>query len=351
MAFDRRTAWVGTFADDRSEKVRVEAAAWEGRPVYFQIGGDWQQQGTSAPALVYRFSVVFVFGITLLLAGAFLARQNVKSGRSDRAGAARLATFGFIATLTSWVLLAAHVAGIFEINLFVRALCIAAFMTGVLWVGYLSVEPYARRYWPDALISWTRLQTGRLRDSLVASHVLAGVLTEAALVVFCDALMWAFGSGRPIFLPRIDGLNGPAYAAGLLFHDLVRAFGVGLAILVVVVLLRLLVRRMWLADALAAIVLGGVLSGLGNWVYQNTTVYTAFAILNAFAFLVLLRRFGLLAIWAALATTFALFSPVSVASWYAGRALVVLAIPAAAGAWALWVILSAQRQPSTESAG
>jgi hypothetical protein len=37
--------------------------------------------------------------------------------------------------------------------------------------------------------------------------------------------------------------------------------------------------------------------------------------------------------------------------WYADRSLAALLIPAALAAWALWVIVSAQRRPQTESAG
>lgn len=320
--------------------------------MYFHVGGDWQQQGAPLSAVTSGYAVLLMFGVSLLAAGALLARRNVRQGRSDRAGAARLAIVAFLAALASWALVASHVTGIWELTMFVKALCFGAFMAGTLWVGYLAVEPYARRYWPDALISWTRLQTGRLRDSLVASHVLAGVVTQAGVATFGIGLVWALGSGRPIYLTRIDGLNSPAYAAAQLCFELVRTLGGGLGILVLVVLLRLLVRRMWLADVLGAVLVGAVISGVGPWVYQNTTVYMASSILMAFAFLLLLRRFGLLAVWAALATNFALLSPISVSGWYAGRALMVLAIPAAAAAWALWVILSAQqRQPSTESAG
>jgi hypothetical protein len=43
--------------------------------------------------------------------------------------------------------------------------------------------------------------------------------------------------------------------------------------------------------------------------------------------------------------------PLILPSWYAGRALVAVAIPSAMAAWALWVILSAQRWPATESVG
>jgi hypothetical protein len=40
-AFDARAAWTGTFSESRPEQVRLEAAWWEGKPVYFAITGDW----------------------------------------------------------------------------------------------------------------------------------------------------------------------------------------------------------------------------------------------------------------------------------------------------------------------
>ena len=43
--------------------------------------------------------------------------------------------------------------------------------------------------------------------------------------------------------------------------------------------------------------------------------------------------------------------PFSFTSWYAGRTLIMLAVPAALAAWALWVILSAERRPGAEWAG
>jgi len=353
MAFDTRMAWVGSYAPggiagERAEQVRVEAASWEGRLVYFHVSGDWQPAVSLPPPSGY--SIIFAFGISMLLAGALLARRNVRLGRGDRAGAARLAGFVFLVTMINWILVAAHVAGIWELALFAKALCFGAFMAGVLWLGYLAVEPYARRYWPDALISSTRIQSGHLRDSLVASHVLVGVLAQASVLVASLAWVWAFGSGRPIFMPRIDGLSGPAYAASLLCFEIARTLGAGMAILVLVILLRLLVRRMWLADVLGAVIIGGVLSGVSSWLYQNAA-YVAFTMVTAYALLVLLRRFGLLTLWVGLATNLILTNPVSVTGWYGARSLMVLAIPAAAAAWALWVILSAQRQPVTESSG
>ena len=40
---DSRMAWTGSYADGRTDTIRVEAAALNGRPVYFRIFGPWDQ--------------------------------------------------------------------------------------------------------------------------------------------------------------------------------------------------------------------------------------------------------------------------------------------------------------------
>src|ERR1700733_2007599 len=66
MAFDAGMAWVGTYAEGRPEQVRVEAASWQGRPVFFDIRGDWSRPEISSaakesPALVTLELFIFVF--------------------------------------------------------------------------------------------------------------------------------------------------------------------------------------------------------------------------------------------------------------------------------------------------
>jgi hypothetical protein len=57
----------------------------------------------------------------------------------------------------------------------------------LLWLAYVAIEPSARRYWPDSLISWNRLLSGKLRDTLVASHVLGGfVVFFAGITAFTN---------------------------------------------------------------------------------------------------------------------------------------------------------------------
>lgn len=32
----------------------------------------------------------------------------------------------------------------------------------LLWVVYVAIEPFARRFWPDGLLGWSRLPSGRV---------------------------------------------------------------------------------------------------------------------------------------------------------------------------------------------
>lgn len=67
MALDARMAWTGTFAEGRKEHVRLEAASWQGRPVYFTITGDWQQ--SVRPPAVAAAGAAFLLLFVLIGAG------------------------------------------------------------------------------------------------------------------------------------------------------------------------------------------------------------------------------------------------------------------------------------------
>jgi hypothetical protein len=104
-----------------------------------------------------------------------VAWNNLRMGRSYRRGATKLATFILVLMMWAWATGTAHVAGFWELGLVLMALSLAAFSAGMMWLGQVAIEPYVRRHWPDDLISWTRLQAARVRDFLVASHVLGGI--------------------------------------------------------------------------------------------------------------------------------------------------------------------------------
>ena len=250
-----------------------------------------------------------------------------------------------------WLLTATHLASSSEVVVLFEAIGSAGFGAGMLWVGYIAVEPYVRRQWPDSLISWTRLLTGRIRDPLVASHVLAGFLqvtASSALIAWANILVSA-----PLSVPVVSWLNSTGYFADYMLGRIVTALTLGFFFLLLVVLLRLLVRRVWIADLLACVIIG-----LGLVVdYRNPFYFAVTAVVPAlanYAGLWVLRCFGLLAwlaIWYLDYASWVVLLTTSPASWYASRVLVAGLIPVAIAAWALWVILSAQRRPTTESAG
>jgi hypothetical protein len=105
-----------------------------------------------------------------------LARRNHRTGRGDRRGAVRLAFFVFCVQMVLWVCRGHHVLGIDELGLFGLAVAGALFFAGLTWLLYLSLEPYVRKHWPQTLISWTRLLSGRVRDPLVGRDLFWGVL-------------------------------------------------------------------------------------------------------------------------------------------------------------------------------
>jgi hypothetical protein len=117
IAFDSRMAWAGTYAEGRPEQIRLEAASWAERPVFFSISGDWRQLASSSATAVSRFiGLVKVPVLIAVLVGAVLvAWRNLRLGRGDRRGAARLASAAFLLMIGGWIFGASHVPSPWEV--------------------------------------------------------------------------------------------------------------------------------------------------------------------------------------------------------------------------------------------
>ena len=70
-----------------------------------------------------------------------------------------------------------------EIAQMYGALAFGALTGGMMWIYYLAIEPYARRFWPDALLGWTRLLSGHIRDPRVGRELLIGLACGAVGVL------------------------------------------------------------------------------------------------------------------------------------------------------------------------
>src|SRR5262249_18132861 len=184
-----RAAWEGPLPDHPEYRVRVEAAAYRGRPSSMLMVGPWSRptRMVAAPRSTAQRAwivVVTVLIIAMCLAGILLARYNLKAKRADVRAASRLALFVMIAYAIVWALAGHHVADVNEeLNAFIRYFSEVLFLAGLLWVVYVALEPYVRRFWPDGILGWTRLLSGYVRDPRVGRDVLVGCVFAAGIAL------------------------------------------------------------------------------------------------------------------------------------------------------------------------
>ena len=118
VAFDERAAWTGRYEEAPAIEMRVEAAAWNGRPVFFALVGPWDTSASQASveeSLSSRRAAYWVVASVLIIligGGCLIAWRNYVRGRGDLRGASRLAAVVFVGWLIQWFLLAHHVASI-----------------------------------------------------------------------------------------------------------------------------------------------------------------------------------------------------------------------------------------------
>jgi serine/threonine-protein kinase len=248
---DARAAWTGTYPNVPAQPIRVEAAWWRGKPVYFQIVGPWTvpDRMPSAPrGRSADYSWIALEGCGSILA-AFMAWRNLRLGRGDRQGAIRLAAFAFCIALTE-ILLRAHFAtATSTFHLLGEAISQALWTGGLLWLSYIALEPAVRRLWPRSLITWTRLLSGRWQDALVGRDLLIGLLVGLGydLVFAADNEYTIRMGGVPSTAPKLDALLGIPRGMGVVLDRVLDGLLASFLFFLVFFLFRAILRKEWLA--------------------------------------------------------------------------------------------------------
>jgi predicted Ser/Thr protein kinase len=301
---DARAAWEGPLPERPQLKIRVEAAAYRGRAVSFWILGPWSQphRSRSDPKTgIDRIGdAVFAVLLYALLIGAILlARYHLRVGKGDVRGATRVAIFTFSAEALAWLLGNHHVADVtLELLSLERVMKDALLVSAALWVVYVALEPYGRRFWPDMLIGWSRLLSGWIRDPRVGRDVLIGASfgVVLALVTIARKLVpqtLGYAAPMPDLGSEMNPLLGSAETLVLWSVSMLIQLKAALLTVLLFVVLQLLTRRAWLAVALGMFVLFVDRSAFGG-----ASVFWIELILElaAAALLTLVTiRFGLLA--------------------------------------------------------
>ncbi len=325
---DSRAAWTREITTPIQATERVEAAAYRGKPVYFRVLFPWANpyRDRLHPASVHqRFASIIgivLFG-AVLLGSILIVRRNVRQKRGDEAGSWHLANFLFFVFLAMWALQAHHLASMGEFGTIVQALAWAFLVSTFARMLYFGLEPFVRRRDPHTLIGWVRLIGGNIHDPLVGRDVLIGIAYGVLLGVFesvDNVLLPLLGASPPQpGTPSMESLLGVRQTLGSFFAYTWVYVLYSLAIFFLLFLLRLVVRKDWIA-AIVIVFLGAITNTGGDYFWMT---FLASAIIWLSIYLVL-RRFGLLALVVGLVVqnmlvTFPMTTHLS--RWYASGAI------------------------------
>ena len=344
--FDARKAWTGEWPGYNHRPLRVEAAAWHGRPVFFALISPWTRAArmvsAEAEGIGQALSRILMMVILLvpLVAAVFVARWNFTHGKGDRVGAMRLATTFFAAHLALIAFLP-HIptAGTFVL-LFMLTIGTSLFWGAMIWVLYLAVEPYVRRFWPQAMISWARVLTGQWRDPQVGRDVLFGVIAGAVIsnLYVLRLYLVARFDGPPSGL-LVELLGSARHAFGTWLSLDLESVASTLLLFVLLFLFRVFLRKSWLAAA-AFVLLFTALKSVASsvpgvdWPIE-AMIYIAVAAVAL--------RFGLVALTVALYTadlTLNLPLTLNPSAWYFANATLALATVVALAIWGFYTSLA-----------
>jgi Protein kinase domain len=329
-SFDQRASWTGTYPGDPNP-LRVEAASWRGKLVYFALISPWTRADRMQPAeqtLSQKVLLVVVLSLlcAVVVGACLLARHNIRLGRADWRSAFRLSGFLFALSMVSWALATHHMASAGELVIFMMGLSINLLAALLIWVLYVALEPFVRRRWPQTIISWTRVLNGRLRDPVVGGHLLVGIFfgVFSAFEKEIIALFHMHSTGVPSNVVKLSTVLGVARLASPLIGTLPNSILNTLGLFFLLFVFRLIFRKEWLT-AVAFVLFLAALESLAQTSSALITLPIRLVQLSLMMYVVL--RCGLFpyAVGAAVAGVLALF-PITAdfSAWYAGSAIFTL---------------------------
>ncbi len=346
-ASDARAAWTGTWPGT-SYPLRIEAASYRGKPVYFDLIGDWTEPNRM-PSSDESFgkkvwtAVLALLAACLLLAAVLIAWRNCVHEKADVQGARRLGIVIFSLQMLLWLFKAHLVLAVSSLWLFVLAASSSLFTAAVVSALYLAIEPYVRRRWPHAIISWSRLMAGKVRDPLVGRDILYGVLLGMSWgFIFSVFHLLRLRAGDAPAFGATDYLLGAHQVIGSWLWQLATSVQGTLLFFFVMFLLRVILRKPWLAALAFVAVFTAIKTADSHHILIDVSTFAAIYAIAAFIVL----RFGFIALATGMFTVDSLLNiPITtnLSSWYLGGSLFVVLTVTGLAVWGCYTSLAGQK--------
>jgi serine/threonine-protein kinase len=207
----------------------------------------------------------------------------------------------------------------------------------------VALEPFVRRRWPHAIISWSRLLTGELRDPLVGRDLLWGVLLGVLWSVIVGVgFLFLKREGATPQLPNAELLMGSRQVLGSWIQNIGLSILGTLEFFSLIFLLRVVLRNQWLA--LVGFI--GIYTALSTLQSDHPQIVWPFWLLVYALAAGAVSRFGLIALATAIFTANTLLNlPYSLdfSTWYAPHAAAMAAGCLALAVWGFYTSLGGQK--------
>ena len=236
----------------------------------------------------------------ILVGAILLVLPASKVGSRDYKGGLKVAIVCFLGFSIAALIDANHFSTLEgETNVIYQIFSFGLYLAVLIGTTYIALEPLARRFWAELLISWNRLLAGDFRDPLVGRDILVG-----GVFGVCNSLIQNFqnyfretilGRGEQInnrfFLEPIDGWTGTVsrLLEGLAFPVL---FGLGYLFLLLMLFIIFRNKKI-------SIILFGIIIWLSTAIFafqSGRWLPAIFALFTASITTFVIARFGLFAI-------------------------------------------------------
>ncbi len=237
-------------------------------------------------AVRLNFWNAYLLVITVIACVLFF--RHFRLGRVDRRTAFRGSAYIFAVSMLVWLISAHHGPLIREHEVLRLGAAQALLFSGVFAVWYIAVEPLVRKTWPECLVTWVRLISGRIADPLVGRDLLIGAMAG----ILCNLILQiaiftpdCLGLDVPVHLWKCwwwTPLNGSVEAFSEVLRWQVSASYICPCLLAFLVLLRIPLRSEWGTMLVFVVFLNIVLFEKDMWVVnliQQTLCWTVLAYL------------------------------------------------------------------------